>query len=182
MAMRIMNKDDFFDGGIFSNIDIPTKLPLPPFVLHTLYGDFNDCDRFIPPKSSQMGLLKQMWKLKGFEMEWCLCKTDHLVPIEEYTMAKRNLSVSQLSKEFFTEICGCFYGKMDLNCTKPPLPDFVIKKILFYFMMDYYNSIPEGECFKSTQYHLTILRKIFWMLGHSSKICNCSFGTHLVLQ
>ena len=28
---------------------------------------------------------------------------------------------------------------------------------LFGFMMDYYNSVPEGECFKSQQYHINIL-------------------------
>ncbi len=73
--MAILLKEvDFNDGGLFSDLDIPTKLPVPAKIMQYVYGENNFLD-----ESSQMGLLKYIWKLKGFEMDISLCK-GHLVP------------------------------------------------------------------------------------------------------
>ena len=178
--VSVLKKRDFSDGGIFADVIIPTKMPIPVEIMKYTFGDqIFTCEKFLP-KTSQMGLLKQIWGLKGFEMEWCPCKTEHLILIEEYRLLKRNFAVSQISKRDFTSREGMFYGKMDLTHTKTPLPNFVIEH-LFGFMMDYYNSVPEGECFKSSQYHIRILKQIFGFFEKSSKVCFCSVGTHLIL-
>ena len=71
----LLKEDDFNDGGLFSDLDIPTKLPVPAKIMQYVYGEENN---FLD-ESSQMGLLKYIWKLKGFEMDISLCK-GHLVP------------------------------------------------------------------------------------------------------
>lgn len=178
--VTILKEEDFFDGGLFCNLILPTRLPVPLEIMQHIYGEeIFKCDQFLP-KSSQMGLLKYIWKIKGFEMEWCLCKQDHLVLLEEYNSVKRNFSVSQLQKKDFTQKDGLHYGRFNLSCTQAPLPSFVIQQ-LFCFMKEYYNSVPDGECFKSPQYHVNILKKLFGFFGKNPKVCLCSFGPHLIL-
>ena len=102
-----------------------------------------------------MFLLKYIWKIKGFQMEWCLCKTNHLISLEEYNALVKNSKVSQLDKKSFIEQQGDNYGRINLDDLHSPLPQFVIE-LLFGFMMEYYNSVSEGECFKSKQFHCRI--------------------------
>lgn len=175
--VTLLKKEDFYNGGLFAHVILPSKLPIPIEIVQHIYGE-QACDRFIT-KRTQMFLLKYIWKIKGFEMEWCLCKTNHLILLEEYNALVKNSKVCQLDKETFTDIRGLNYGRIDLNHLQTPLPQFVIK-LLFGFVMVYYNSLPEGECFKSDQYHCSILKKIFGFYGKRVQICNCSFGTHLV--
>ena len=178
--VSILKTKDFYDGGRFSHVIIPTKLPIPVEIMKYIYGEqIFKCDKFLP-KISQMGLLKQIWSIKGFEMEWCLCKTEHLILMEEYKNIKRNFSVSQMDKNDFISKRGMHFGKMDLTNPEIPLPSFVVEH-LFCFMMDYYNSVPEGECFKSPQYHINVLKRIFGFFDKFPKICVCSMGTHLIL-
>ena len=78
----LLKEDDFNDGGLFSDLDIPTKLPVPAKIMEYVYGEeyLNTNETFFClDKSSQMNLLKYIWKLKGFEMDISLCK-GHLVP------------------------------------------------------------------------------------------------------
>ena len=176
--VTLLKKEDFYNDGLFSHIILPNKLPIPLEIMHYIYGEqVYTCDRFLP-KTTQMFLLKYIWKIKGFEMEWCLCKTNHLILLEEYNALVKNFKVSQLEKKSFTDKQGLYYGRINLDNLWAPLPQFVIE-ILFGFMMEYYNSVPEGECFKSTQYHCSILKKIFGFFDKHVKICNCSVGTHL---
>ena len=84
MANRL-KKEDFFDDGMFSNLILPTKLPIPTEIVEHVYGV--KCGKILA-KSCQLNLLKHIWKLKGFEMEWCVCKTEHLIISTEYNEAK----------------------------------------------------------------------------------------------
>ena len=72
------------------------------------------------------------------------------------------------------------YQKLDMDCliATTPLPQFIIDH-KFGFLFDYYNSIPEGKCFKSIDFEIKLLQKIYGFAGRKSKICVCSFGTHL---
>ena len=91
-----LTRADFQEGGKFFDVDIPTELPLPVKIFKYIYHKSTPkCDKHIN-KISQMGMLKSIWRLKDVQMEWCLCKQDHLVPLEEYILVKRDFSASQI--------------------------------------------------------------------------------------
>ena len=183
-----LQKTDFEKGGKFYNLDLPTKLPLPRSLLNSIYSDkFPKCDKFIS-KSSQLGLLKYMWHLKDVEVEWCLCQQNHLLPITLHHKIKRQLKFSKLTKKDFIisedidKVLqkGKYHGKLDMNCitAELPLPDYITEP-MFNCIRNFYDAIPEGECFKSPKYQIKVLKKMYGYVGRPSKICVCSLGTHL---
>ena len=183
-----LQKTDFEKGGKFYNLDLPTKLPLPRSLLNSIYSDkFPKCDKFIS-KSSQLGLLKYMWHLKDVEVEWCLCQQNHLLPITLHHKIKRQLKFSKLTKKDFIisedidKVLqkGKYHGKLDMNCitAELPLPDYITEP-MFNCIRNFYDAIPEGECFKSPKYQIKVLKKMYDYVGRPSKICVCSLGTHL---
>ena len=183
-----LQKTDFEKGGKFYNLDLPTKLPLPRSLLNSIYSDkFPKCDKFIS-KSSQLGLLKYMWHLKDVEVEWCLCQQNHLLPITLHLKIKRQLKFNKLTKKDFIisedidKVLqkGKYHGKLDMNCitAELPLPDYITEP-MFNCIRNFYDAIPEGECFKSPKYQIKVLKKMYDYVGRPSKICVCSLGTHL---
>ena len=183
-----LQKTDFEKGGKFYNLDLPTKLPLPRSLLNSIYSDkFPKCDKFIS-KSNQLGLLKYMWHLKDVEVEWCLCQQNHLLPITLHHKIKRQLKFNKLTKKDFIisedidKVLqkGKYHGKLDMNCitAELPLPDYITEP-MFNCIRNFYDAIPEGECFKSPKYQIKVLKKMYDYVGRPSKICDCSLGTHL---
>ena len=183
-----LQKTDFEKGGKFYNLELPTKLPLPRSLLNSIYSDkFPKCGKFIS-KSNQLGLLKYMWHLKDVEVEWCLCQQNHLLPITLHHKIKRQLKFNKLTKKDFIisedidKVLqkGKYHGKLDMNCitAELPLPDYITEP-MFNCIRNFYDAIPEGECFKSPKYQIKVLKKMYDYVGRPSKICDCSLGTHL---
>ena len=155
---------DFEEGGKFYNIVLHESLPVPPEIMRYIYGgDYCEIEN-----STELNLLKFLWKVKGKRMYSCLCKSkEHLVCYcahENQIEMFRDIKV----EDFKT---GGIFENIVIN-SKLPLNE----EILDYMVgcISKFDAMPDGHCFKSNEYQIKILQRCYQYKNESTTfICNC---------
>ena len=159
-----MNESYFEEGGLFYDVILPECLPIPTEIMTYLYGE---CCYEIE-KSTELNLLKFLWKMKGERMYKCFCKSkDHLVCYrahENQIEMFRDIKV----EDFKT---GGIFENIVINSKLPlneEILDYMVGSICRFAEMS------DGYCFKSNEYQINVLQRCYQYKNESTTfICKC---------
>ena len=155
---------DFEEGGKFYNIVLPESLPVPPEIMRYVYGgDYCEIEN-----STELNLLKFLWKVKGKRMYSCLCKSkEHLVC---YCVHENQIEMFRDIKveDFKT---GGIFENVVINSKLPlneEILDYMVGSICRFAEMS------DGYCFKSNEYQINVLQRCYQYKNESTTfICKC---------
>lgn len=166
-----LSANDFLEGGQFFHLTVEKKLPIPKDILQYLYGNCFEMDKLL-----QVNLLKYVWKLKGVEMFKCLCHSNaHLITKEEYN--EQQNKQNHLKKEDFFENGKLF--DVDLK-TDLPMDLSILKHV--WGELSYFENIENGECFKSNEYLLQLMKEAYNLKYKDIDACICICRNHLIIM
>ena len=157
-----MNESYFEEAGLFDLV-LPECLPIPTKIMTYLYGECYEIE-----KSTELNLLKFLWKMKGERMYKCFCKSkDHLVCYrahENQIEMFRDIKV----EDFKT---GGIFENIVINSKLPlneEILDYMVGSICRFAEMS------DGYCFKSNEYQINVLQRCYQYKNESTTfICKC---------
>lgn len=172
MTCKKLKESDFLPGGIFQDLVLPRELPTPKEILKYVYEkDFCNLDKLV-----HLNLLKKAWELKGVFLFNCKCQTHgHLLTQTECQEQKdfcQKLDTSDFKEN------GVFHN-LELT-PNLPLDPIILKHI--WGKLSYFDSIPEGKCFKSDEYQLQILKACFEFKYKDVFPFICTCKKHLIIN